>query len=255
MRWLLPAVLVLLSFSVTGCGTIQHADKQAGYSYRTEVRQRNWTARDKQASSDAVRLAAVHGAGTVTVRRPEGSAPSPCPDLSKQEAEFKELCTDHTEGSGDNNDDREAVCAPLRAALDQLRDSCTEGGSKEQTEVVFAPPASPSAGVNINLTGAGTGDIRFIIQSPGAADQSANGVQATPTPAPPESVITGMSNGVLDLLGKAAPWAIGGYAMGEFADAFGDGMRNAGARDHSVDESVTIDQSIGGDKISLPVEE
>lgn len=253
MRRLLPAVL--LGIALTGCGTIQHADQQAGYSYRTEVRQRNWTARDKQASSDAVRLAAVQGASTVTVRRPEANPPSSCPDLSAQAAEFKELCEEHTEGSGDINEDREAVCAPLRAALNQLRESCTEGDSEEQTEVVFAPPEPFAAGVHINLTGASTGDIRFIIQSPGAADQSANGVQDTPNPSPPASVVTGMSNGLLDKLGKVAPWVIGGYALGEFADAFGDGMRHAGARDHSVDESVTIDQSIGGDKISLPAEE
>ena len=253
MRRLLP--VVLLGIAVTGCGTIQHADQQAGYSYRTEVRQRNWTARDKQATSDAVRLAAVQGASTVTVRLPEDKQPPSCPDLEKQEAEFKELCEDHTEGSGDVNIDREAVCGPLRAALNQLRDSCTEGGSEKETEVVFEPPEPSSAGVHINLTGASTGDIRFIIQSPGAADQSANGVQDTTAPAPPESVIAGISNGLLDLLGQAAPWAIGGYAMGEFADAFGDGMRNAGDRDNSVDESVTIDKSIGGDKISLPAEE
>jgi len=251
-------LFAILSALLSGCATVQHADKQAGYSYRTEIRQRNRTARENQASSDAVRLAAVQGASTVTVtaRPPEDNQSSPCPDLDKQEAEFKELCSDYTEGSGDVNTDREAVCVPLRAALDQLRDSCTSGGSEEQTEVIFTPPTLSSAGVNINLTGASTGDIRLIIQSPGAADQSSNGVRAEPPPpASSESVITGMTNGLLDLLGKATPWAISGYALGEFADAFSDGLRNAGDRDNSVDESVTIDKSIGGNKISLPAEE
>lgn len=252
MRKLLPVVLLV---SLTGCGTIQHENMVRNQTAQEDIRERNKTARAKQASSDTVRLAAVQGASTVTVRRPEANPPPSCPDLEKQEAEFKALCTDHTEGSGDINEDREAVCDPLRAALNQLRESCPDGASEKETEVVFAQPDPISAGISINLTGASTGDIRFIIQSPGAADQSANGVQDTPTPAPPSSVITGLSTGLLDLLGKAAPWAIGGYALGEFADAFGDGMRNAGDRDHSVDESVTIDQSIGGDKISLPAEE
>ena len=241
---------------VTGCGTIQHADKQSAQSYRTEVRERNKTARVKQATSDAVRLAAVQGASTTTVRQPGGAEAAPCPDLDKQEGEFKDLCEDHTEGSGDINIDREAVCVPLRAALDQLRTKCPDGDKQEQTEVIFAPPAPSTAGVHINLTGASTGDIRFIIQSPGAADQSSNGAPNAPrTPDPPQSVIAGMSNGLLEFLGKATPWAIGGYAFGEFADAVGDGMRNAGDRDNSVDESVSIDQSIGGDKISLPAVE
>jgi hypothetical protein len=60
-----------------------------------------------------------------------------------------------------------------------------------------------------------------------------------------------MTNGLLDLLGKATPWVAGGYALGNVAAAFADGMRNAGDRDNSVDESVSIDQSIGGDKIDM----
>lgn len=251
------SLLALVSIFLGGCGTIQHADTQAGYSHRTGVRQRNQTTRDKQASSDAVRLAAVRGASTVTVQTPdEETVPaSSCPALDKQEEEFRRLCEEHTEGSGDVNIDREEVCVPLRTALDQLRDSCTTNDSGGQTEVVFAPPAPSSAGVSINLTGASTGDIRLIIQSPGAADQSNNGVQGEQTFAPPESVITGVSNGLLRFLGKVTPWAAGGYALGELADAFSDGMRNAGDRDNSVDESLTIDNGIGGDKISMPVDE
>ena len=207
MRILLCMTTIGLMFTAAGCGTIQSADKQAGYSYRTEVRERNKTDRAKQSTSDAVRMAAVQAAITTTVRRPEDSPHVPCPK---------------------------------------------DSGSK-QAEVIFTPPSPATAGVHINLTGASTGDIRLIIQSPGAADQSANGSHVVPdTPAPPQSVVTGMSNGLLDLLGKATPWAIGGYALGEFADAFRDGMHNAGDRDNSVDESVSIDQSIGGDKIDMP---
>lgn len=254
MMRLLPAVL--LGVALTGCATIQNADKQAGYSYRTEVRQRNWTARDKQASSDAVRLAAVQGAQTVTVTLPSAKKKSstPCPDLAGQEAEFKKICEDHIEGSGDINIDREEVCVPLKSALDKLRDTCDQDQESEQTEVVFSAP-DPPPGVNINLTGASTGDIRFIIQSPGAADQSNNGKQPIQAAAPPAPVITGMTNGLLGFLSKATPWGASGYTLGKFADAFADGMRNAGSRDNSVDESVNNDNSIGGDNISTPVEE
>lgn len=244
-----------------GCGTIKHADQQAGHSYRTEVMEREKTARDNRAVSDAVRLAAVQGANTVTVRPLEAAASassSLCPSLEDQENRFKELCEEHTEGSGDVNIDREKVCVPLRAALDQLRDQCSQGAATGQPEVVFSPPPQSSAGVNINLTGASTGDIRFIIQSPGAADQSTNGVEDASGPPMPESVVLGMSSGLLGFLDKVSPWAAGGYALGKFSEAFGVGMRSAGDRytDQSViDQSVTdqsvTDQSIGGDKIDM----
>ena len=253
--FLCMAIIGLMAM-LTGCGTIQHADRVVQDTRQVKLITAAFVAKSKNESDAAVRLAAVQGAGTTTVRHPEGKLPAHCPDLAKQEAEFKTLCEDHTEGSGDINIDREAVCVPLRAALDQLRTRCSTGNQDTQTEVIFAPPAPPPAGVYINFTGANTGPIRLIVNSPGAADQSSNGAPDAPrTPAPPQSVIAGMSNGLLDLLGKATPWAVGGYALGEFADAFGDGIRNAGDRDNSVDESVSIDQSIGGDKISLPAVE
>ena len=251
-------VTIGLMAAVTGCGTIQQADEQAGYSYRTQVIADAFVAKNKDEGNNAVRLAAVQAAQKVIVSPSSAKKKSSasCPGLDKHEAEFKELCEDYTEGSGDVNIDREAVCVPLRAALDQLRTQCPTGDQDTQTEVIFAPPAPSAAGVHINLTGASTGDIRFIIQSPGAADQSSNGAPDAPrTPTPPQSVIAGMSNGLLEFLGKATPWAVGGYALGEFAEAFGDGMRNAGDRDNSVDESVTIDKSIGGNVIELPAEE
>lgn len=239
MRLLLP--VVLLSVTLTGCGTVQHADRRTAESYQTKIIADAFVRKSEVVSNNKVRSEAIRAMQTTTVTpadtTKENSAS--CPDLSAQEAEFKELCTDHTEGSGDINIDREAVCGPLRAVLDQLRDDCTGENSNEGTEVVFSPPVPSAAGVHINLTGASTGDIRFIIQSPGAADQSANGVHDTPAPTPPESVITGMTNGALDLLGKAAPWATGGLVMREFAGALGEGIRNAGDRDHSVDNSTT----------------
>jgi hypothetical protein len=238
MRLLLPAAL--LSVALTGCGTIQHADRRTAESYQTKIIADAFVRKSEVVSNNRVRSEAIRAMQTITVTpadtTKENSAS--CPDLSAQEAEFKTLCEDHTEGSGDVNIDREAVCGPLRSTLDQLRESCTEGAGGG-TEVVFSPPALSAAGVHINLTGASTGDIRFIIQSPGAADQRANGVHDTPAPAPPASVITGMSNGLLDLLGKVAPWATGGLVMREFAGALGEGIRNAGDRDHSVDNSTT----------------
>lgn len=242
---------------LSGCATIQHADEQAGLSYRAESEQRYLTARHKQDSSDAVRLAAVQGINVTTVKNVDGTASKPpCPDLTERENEFKRVCEDHTEGSGDVNEDREVVCAPLRAVIDMLRDSCGEEKVPRGTEVVFAPAEPPDAGLHINLTGASTGDIRFVIQSPGAADQSVNGAPAqkeAPT-LPPESVVTGLSKGLIDAFSKAVPWAIGGYALGEFADAFGEGMSNAGDRDNSVDESLTIDKSVGGDQVVKEME-
>lgn len=242
---------------LSGCGTIQYADQQAGKSYRTQVIADAFVAKNKDEGNNAVRLAAVQAAQTVVVTPSSARKKSSalCPDLKKQEAEFKKICEDHTEGSGDINADREEVCGSLRSALDKLRETCNQNPEAEQTEVVFSPPEPPTGGVNIYMNGASTGDIRFIIQSPGAADQSSNGQQATQAPVPPPSVITGMTNGLFGLLGKATPWAAGGYALGNVADAFADGMRNAGSRDNSVDQSVNTDSSIGGDKISLPVEE
>jgi hypothetical protein len=241
---------------MTGCGTIQHADRVVQDTRQVKLITAAFVAKSKNDSNDAVRLEAVRGASTTTVRQPGGATAAPCPDLDKQEDEFKELCDDHTEGSGDINIDREAVCVPLRAALDQLRTKCPTGDQDEQTEVIFAPSEPPTAGVHINLTGASTGDIRLIIQSPGAADQSTNGAPDAPsTPAPPQSVIAGMSNGLLEFLGKATPWVAGGYALGNVADAFADGLRNAGDRDNSVDQSVSTDNSIGGDKIDMPAVE
>lgn len=252
MKYLLLCIMAL-SF-LTGCGTIQQADIQAGLSYRTDVRQRNMTIRATHESDNAVRLAAVQGASTVTVH-PSGIT-SPCPALQAREEEFEKLCDNHTEGSGDVNTDREAVCVPLRAALDQLRDKCTQDAASRPAEVTFTPAGHSSAGININMTGASTGDIRFIIQSPGAADQSKNGATAQqPSPPPPESTIGGVSRNLLGFLGKVTPWATGGYVLNSFSDAFGDGMRNAGHRDNSVDQSTLIDQSIGGDKIDIPVVE
>lgn len=243
---------------LSGCATIQKADEQAGKSYREGIRQGNKTERAKAAGNDAVRLAAVQAAQKVTVN-PASSAKkktsAPCPDFQKQEAEFKKICEDYTEGSGDINEDRDEVCGHLSSALDKLLATCDQDPDPEQTEVVFSAPEPPPAGVHINLTGASTGDIRFIIQSAGAADQSSNGKQPILTTVPPPSVMTDMTNGLLDLLGKATPWVAGSYALGNVSDAFADGMRNAGDRDNSVDESVSIDQSIGGDKISLPAVE
>jgi hypothetical protein len=62
-----------------------------------------------------------------------------------------------------------------------------------------------------------------------------------------------MGNGLLDYLSKVTPWAIGGAVLGEFAEAFGDGLRNAGDRDSSIDNSV--DHSIGGDYNNNPAED
>lgn len=250
------SLIAVLGAMLSGCATIQHADEQAGMSYRAEIEQRYLTARHKQDGSDAVRLAAVQGANTTVVKNVGAALNPPCPGLTERENEFKRVCEDHTEGSGDVNEDREVVCASLRATIDMLRDSCGEEKVSGEMEVVFAPAKPPDAGVHINLTGASTGDIRFIIQSPGAADQSVNGAPAqkeAPT-LPPESVVTGLSKGLIDALGKAVPWAIGGYALGEFADAFGEGMSNAGDRDNSVDESLTIDKSVGGDQVVKEME-
>jgi uncharacterized protein YceK len=249
-------ILVALCAAVlSGCATIQKADEQAGKSYRTQVIADAFVDINRDVGNNAVRLAAVEAAQKVTVSSSPAKKKSSCPDLVEKEADFKKNCTDHTEGSGDINEDREEVCGHLRSALDKLLATCDQDPDPEQTEVVFTPNEPPAAGVHINLTGASTGDIRFIIQSAGAADQSSNGKPPVQATAPPPSVITGMTNGLLDLLGKATPWVAGGYAMGNVADAFADGMRNAGDRDNSVDQSVSTDNSIGGDKISTPVEE
>lgn len=249
---------VLLSVALTGCGTIQHENMVRNQTAQEDIRERNKTARAEKASSDAVRMAAVQAEQMVTVTNPSTAKKntSICPDLKSKEDEYKKICEDHTEGSGDINIDREEVCGSLRAALDQLHDNCTDGDIDEQTEVVFAPQSPSSAGVNINLTGASTGDIRLIIQSPGAADQSTTGEDDTSSsPVIPESVVTGLTNGGIDLLKKAVPWVAGGYVAGQFADSFSEGLRNAGARDSSVDNS--IDNSIGGDNYPppTPVEE
>lgn len=255
---------ILFVAVLSGCATIQHADQQAGQSYRTQVVADAFVRKNKTEGNNAVRLAAVQAAQTVTVNSASSAKkkepPPPCPDLTEQEEEFKRLCEEHTEGSGDINADREAVCGPLRSALDKLLEKCIpdeegKADGSEGTEVIFSTNDPPPDGVHINLTGASTGDIRFIIQSAGAADQSSNGEQPIQTAPPPPSVVPGMTNGLLDLLGKATPWAAGSYALGHVSDAFADGMRSAGDRDNSVDQSVKTDNSIGGDKISMPVEE
>lgn len=157
MKSLLYAAVVGLL--VTGCSTVHHDT----YLNVTDVQGKN-------TKQDTGGKTADPSANSTVPRLPDPSpgTSSPCINLNKYEGNYEKLCPQQESGKEKNTDEQKEVCAELRTAINRLRNRCAGYDSTGKIKAASMPPAPPfTDGININLNGASTGNIRFVIQSPG----------------------------------------------------------------------------------------